>query len=196
MYSMRYLTVFLLLYSLSAHSEKLVDPGDTAYWSVHCNGNPVEATYIDRPYAKENENLSLKKHVCYFIKKDYYTMKYGGFVPITHNDKLEFHLKKKRVIPGEYDVVFEAMYTPINKPKKCNTKIQLQKRKVIKKVLKINKTNDDHLIIFKLKDLDNFNNWYIQDLELKLTIKLNKKLIHKLDEKFLNWSKCNIYSKN
>ena len=45
-----------------------------------------------------------------------------------------------------------------------------------------------------MKDLDNFNNWYIQDLEIKLSIKLKDKLVHELHEKFLNWPKCNIYS--
>lgn len=191
---MRDIIILFFLTSFCAYAEKMVHPGDTAYWTVHCNGDPVKAKYIDRPHSVKGENLKKAKDTCYFIKKDYFTMRYDGFQPIAHGDKLEFRLKKQRIIPGEYEVSFETSYTPVSKTKSCYVKPKYEQRKTIKKILKIKKTYKDHLLILTMKDLDNFNNWYIQDLEIKLSIKLNDKLVHELHEKFLNWPKCNIYS--
>lgn len=193
---MRVIIFFLCFFSVHAFAEKMVHPGDTAYWTVQCNGDPVKVKYIDRPNSVKGEDLKKAKETCYFIKKDYYTMRYGGFQPVVHKDKLEFRLKKQRIIPGEYEITFEASYTPVSKTKSCYVKPKYKDRKTVKKILKIQKENKDNLLILKMKDLDNFNNWYIQDLEIKLSIKLKDKLIHELHEKFLNWPKCNIYSKN
>lgn len=182
----------LLLISSVVYAQKK-NTGETAYWVTHCTGAPLKSVYKKRPVSKKGENLKRKKDICYYITKDFYTKKYGGFQPIVHNDGLEFHLRKKNIVAGDYLILIEATYTPVEKQKDCFKRPKVLERKMVKKEVALNKEEKDNLIVLDIKKLGIFNKWQLLDLEIQLTFKIKDKVIHTAKEKFQNWPKCDIY---
>lgn len=167
--------------------------GDTAFWVVHCNGDPLKAEYKHRPTSKFGENLTKAADTCFYVMKDFYTKKFHDFQPVVHKDKLQLHMRLKKFEKGEYDLELTAKFTPVKYEKNCHKKPKVEEVKEVKKSFKQSISDENKFMIVDFNSLNVFGKWNLIDLEIKLVVKLNDQIIHTANEKFLNWPKCDLY---